>query len=476
MWASPRWRGLRSNTVRTGDLLERHPLPEEALPAHAADGTRVVYRGVGYDGALRAVSGSVFVPVGSAPPSGWPVVSYAHGTTGLADHCAPSRVGLTRREREHVARWLAAGYAVAATDYEGLATPGPHPYFHGEAVADDVIDVVRAARNLHDRIGRTWLVAGFSQGGHAALYTGLMATRYAPELDFRGTIALAPPVQLPQLVRFLAGVGDRPVSLLLPYLLAGVRVAHPAVDARVFLTDTGRDLVDFAAHATLMEMHRAVRGLTNDDAGLTDVHRRPGIAPILDACRVPVTRMDRPVYITAGTVDEIVPVEMVTAFVTDLRWAGADVLFDRHDGATHADLLTAGLDGIIGWATRIVRAHTGFDWFDADHDGRLTADDFAVCALRLAQACGAAPGSPAARAVRDGYAALWQAVETHAGPVDRTEFLHQAETRDDFAPEITTLATAVLHMALAGDSVPAAEIASAVRDPGRTDHWLFAGF
>jgi predicted esterase len=471
MWASPRWRGLRSNTVRTGDLIERHPLPEKSLPAHAADGTRVVYRGVGHDGARRAVSGSVFVPVGSAPPSGWPVVSYAHGTTGLADHCAPSRVGLTRREREHVARWLAAGYAVAATDYEGLATPGPHPYFNGEAVADDVIDIVRAARNLNDRIGRTWLVAGFSQGGHAALYTGLMASRYAPELDFRGTIALAPPVHMPRLVRILAAAGDRPVSLLLPFLLAGVRVAHPLVDARVFLTDTGRELVDFAARATLVDMHRAVLGLTNDDAGFTDVHRRPGIAPVLDACRVPVTRMDRPVYLTAGAADEIVPAEVVAAFATDLRRVGTDVRFDRHEGATHADILTAGLDDIIAWATRICRDRTGFD---TDHDGPLTADDFTVCALRLAQACGAAPGSAAARAVRDGYATLWHATETRAGPVDRTEFLHRAETGDDFDREIAVLADAVLRMALAGDSVPAAEIVSAVRDPGRMDDWLFA--
>ena len=476
MGFSTRWRGLGSETVRTGDLLERHPLPESLLPAHAEAGTRVVYRGVGYDGARRAVSGSVFVPVGSAPPSGWPVVGYAHGTTGLADHCAPSRVGLPSRERAHVARWLAAGYAVAATDYEGLATPGPHPYFHGEAVADDVIDVVRAARNLHDHVGRTWLVVGFSQGAHAALFTGLMAGRYAPELDFRGTVALAPPVQMPSLVRFLTGNGNRPVSLLLPFLLAGARTD---VDARVFLTDTGRRLVDQAKRATLVEMFRAVRGVTNDDAGLTDLHWRPGIASVLDACRVPVTRMDRPVFLTAGAADEIVPAEVVAAFAADLRRAGADVRFERHEHATHVDLLDAGLDEVIAWATRNVRVRTSFDLFDADHDGVLTGDDFAVCALRLAQACGSAPGSPAALAVRAGYAALWQAIAAGADTdaddsVDRTEFLRHVETGDGFGQQIDALADAVLRLAAGSDSVPATEIAAAVRDPGRTDDWLFA--
>jgi predicted esterase len=480
MCASHRWRGLRSEAVRTGDVLERHPLPEELLPRHAADGNRVLYRGIGHDGARRVVSGSVFLPFGSAPPNGWPVVSYAHGTTGLADHCAPSQVGLTRAERTHVGRWLAAGYAVAATDYEGLATPGPHPYFHGEAVADDVIDIVRAARELHDHVGRTWLVAGFSQGAHAALFTGLMASKYAPELDFRGTIALAPPVHLPQLVRFLTGGADRPVSLLLPFLLAGVRSRHE-VDARVFLTDTGRQLVDLATRATLVDMFRAVRGVTNADAGLTDVHRRPGVPEVLHACRVPVTRMDRPVYVTAGTADEIVPAEIVSAYVADLKWAGADVIYDRHEGAAHVDLLDAGLERIIGWATRIVRARTGFDWFDADHDGRLTGDDLAVYALRLVQACGSAPGTGAARLVRQRYAELWQAMADRAdvdfdGSVDRAEFTRYLETGAGFEREIGALSDAVLLMALGSESVPAAELAAAVRDPGRTDDWLFARF
>src|ERR1051326_5413947 len=168
-----------------GTLLGSRPLPAEFWPAGAADAMSVAYQGVGYHGAGREVTGSVFLPAGAPPAGGWPVGSYAHGTPGLSDQCAPSQVGLTRLEREHVSRWLAAGYVVAATDYEGLSTPGPHPYFNGEAVADDVVDIFRATRMLDRRVGRRWLVAGFSQGGHAALFVGLMAARYAPDLDFR---------------------------------------------------------------------------------------------------------------------------------------------------------------------------------------------------------------------------------------------------------------------------------------------------
>ncbi|GAA1313095.1 hypothetical protein GCM10009634_81780 [Saccharothrix xinjiangensis] len=411
-------------------MLDHRPLPRALWPDHAAEAFHLVYQGLGYDGSGRAVSGSLFLPDRPAPPGGLPVVSYAHGTTGLADHCAPSTTGLTRLEREHVARWLAAGYAVAATDYEGLATPGPHPYFNGEAVADDVVDIVRAARLLHPDVGRTWLVAGFSQGGHAALFTGLIAAAHAPELDFRGTLALAPPVHLPMLVDLVTADGAARTSVLLPFLLAGLRTSHPDFDARALLTAAGGRLVDVAETATLVDMFRAVGRLTNDDTGTTDLASRPGVAPVLRACRVPVTRMDRPVLVSAGGADELVPLVVVERFVADLEGAGATVRFDRHAGATHADVLRADHDRLIDWADELIRdevAPPDFDPLDADGDGDLTRDDFDVFALRLAQGAGEPPGSPRARAIRHGYRALWDRLAERAdadadGRVTREEF------------------------------------------------------
>ncbi|MFI7677991.1 lipase family protein [Actinophytocola sp. NPDC049390] len=194
--------------MRTGDVLERHPVPDWQWPVHAADAARIVFHSPGYDGSGRAAGGSVFLPVGTPPPGGWPVVSYVPGL-------GP---GPTGPERVHVDRWLGAGYAVTVADQHSL---GPHPYLNGEAVADDVVDIVRAARTTDPHVGKAWLVVGFSRGAHAALFTGLVASRYAPELHFRGTVAIAPPVHAPLLVAELTADGDRPLSPLLPYLLTG---------------------------------------------------------------------------------------------------------------------------------------------------------------------------------------------------------------------------------------------------------------
>lgn len=151
---------------------------------------------------------------------------------------------------------------------------------------------------------------------------------------------------------------------------------------------------------------------------------RPGVAPILHACRVPVARMDRPVFVTAGTADEIVPVEVVERFVAELGAAGNAVRYRGFEGASRADVLGTELDELLAWT-----GDPAAGPFDADGDGRLTLDDYEVCALRLVQAFGEPPGSPNAVAVRDGYRALWRAVAARAD-VDADGAVSPAEFRD----------------------------------------------
>ncbi len=454
----------------SGALLQHDPLPVEFWPEHTAQAHRMLYAGLGYHGGPRDVTGMALVPDAPVPAGGFPIVGYAHGTTGLGDSAAPSQVGFTRLEREHVARWLAAGYIVAVTDYEGLSTPGPHPYLNGEAVADDVVDAVRAARQLGVATSGGWVVAGFSQGGHAALFVGLMASRYAPELDFRGTVSLAPPVHMPLLIGTATAEGSRQVSILTSYLLAGLPISHPEFDPRALLTDEGDRLVDLAATAPLVDVLKAGRGLTNDRVGTTNLHDREGVLALLDTCRVPVTRFDRPVLLAAGGADEVVPLEVVQQFTDDLRAAGTDVEFVCHEGASHGAVLTADVDALTRWSTAQLSApgpapaasaaaggarDSRFSLLDPTGDGYVTRDDYEAFALRLVQAFGQPPGTPAALAVREGYRRLWQGLADRAeadrdGRISEAEFLAWvgAVGEDDgFDDEIAPLARAVVALA-----------------------------
>jgi hypothetical protein len=156
-----------------GDLIWSRKASRAARLAGARSNRLVLYRSRGVAGRI-AVSGLVSVPRRKPPRGGWPVVTWAHGGTGIADKCAPTRdPRVVRSGRPLYESWLKRGYAVVATDYEGLGTPRyVHPAGIGASEGRGVLDIVRAARRLDRRIGRRVIVAGISQGGQGALFAG----------------------------------------------------------------------------------------------------------------------------------------------------------------------------------------------------------------------------------------------------------------------------------------------------------------
>ena len=165
-----------------GGLIWTRKLTGTAALKGGATNRLVLYRSTGVDGKAVAVSGTVSVPKGKAPKGGWPVITWGHGTTGIADACAPSRDSASNPAHTLInyaypllQRWLKAGYAVVRTDYEGLGTPGEHPYLIGRSEGYSMLDMVRAARKLDKRLGRQVIIAGHSQGGQAALWAASLA-------------------------------------------------------------------------------------------------------------------------------------------------------------------------------------------------------------------------------------------------------------------------------------------------------------
>jgi acetyl esterase/lipase len=169
---------------------------EVMMPTRSgATAYRVLYRSVGLHGEPIAVSGVIIVPPGSPPPGGRPIVAWAHPTTGVTPRCAPSLALFVFQQIQGLREMTAHGFIVAATDYPGLGTPETHPYLVGDSEARAVIDSVRVARALTGAPNR-FAVWGHSQGGQAALFTGLIAKTYAPELDLVGVAAAAPATEL----------------------------------------------------------------------------------------------------------------------------------------------------------------------------------------------------------------------------------------------------------------------------------------
>jgi acetyl esterase/lipase len=181
-----------------GTIIRQEPMM--FAPSGAA-AYRVLYRSTGLHDEPIAVSGIIVIPPGPAPEGGRPIVAWAHPTTGIVPRCAPSLAIFHFQQIQGLRDMVERGNIVAATDYPGLGTVGPHPYLVGISEGRAVLDSVRAARGMAGAAGANRFgVWGHSQGGQAVLYAGLLAESYAPEMTLVGVAAAAPATDLATLL------------------------------------------------------------------------------------------------------------------------------------------------------------------------------------------------------------------------------------------------------------------------------------
>ncbi|NLE78353.1 MAG: lipase [Rhodococcus sp.] len=329
-----------------GTVTHSEPLPSELSLPGAAAAYRLTYNTLGIGEQPATSTGAVFVPEGAAPEGGWPILSWAHGTVGLGDDCAPSEHPRTPRDSAYLSHWLDEGYAVVATDYVGLGTPGLHPYLDGDVAAHSVIDMVRAGRAVVPELSNKWMAIGQSQGGHAAVYTAHEATSYAPELDFRGAVATGAPSNLEHLFPFgdpaFPEIGLDGLTTFSTYILAGMREADPGLDVNSYLTPRGRELVDSARTLCYDDQAERVAGVSVGALLSRSLNNPEFRGAITNYLAVPTTGYDRPLFLGQGLTDTVVPAPLSFALAPQLLAGGADVTYRTyptdHNGTMAASL------------------------------------------------------------------------------------------------------------------------------------------
>ncbi len=216
-----------------GDLIRTQPLKDD----NGDTGLRIMYHSTDVNGTDRAVTGVAYYPTDEAPEGGWPVLAEAHGTTGIASQCAPSRIPL-----------VPGSYGVRGvrvqTDYIGLGPVGElHSYLSATAEGNAMVDSVVAVHQIADaHAGDEWLVYGHSQGGHAALITNEIAEERAPQFDLLGTAAVSPGAQ------FTETYGDTiQTGIITTMVLFGAFEENPDLDPADYLNPEayaqGKDVV-----------------------------------------------------------------------------------------------------------------------------------------------------------------------------------------------------------------------------------------
>src|SRR6478735_819828 len=284
-------------------------LTGKAKLSSAKSNRLLLYLGQTTSGHDTAISGTVHVPKGKAPKSGWPIVTWAHGTSGIADACAPSRVAMPAQyDQKLLNRWLKAGYAVVRPDYDGLGTPSTRPYLIGVSQGRSVLDMVRAARKLDRTLGKKVVVAGHSQGGHAALCAGSLAGKWPPELDVRGTLALAPASHLGEQAGLLGALtSPSPLSGLAAMIVRGVDNEHQDLGIAALLSDRARALFPQVDEVCLGDLTKtgSFGGLAPSELFRPGVNLAPTIAA-LNANDPETLKIRSVVQVEQGTADTTV--------------------------------------------------------------------------------------------------------------------------------------------------------------------------
>lgn len=331
----------RSIPGEPGRLVRAEPFTREV--PDDAQAWRILYTTTGVDGLVRVASGLVVVPTGGDGRP-WPVIDWDHGTTGFAQHCAPSL-----QERPFwaggmyvIKRVIREGWALVATDYIGLGTQGPHPYLFGRASATASLDAVRAARELTEaNLGPSTVVWGHSQGGGAALWTGALAREYAPNVWVRGVAAFAPASDPPALV---GHVSEVPGGLIFAsYAFAAYSAIYPDITYEQYIPPGLQTSLRVMSQRCLTDPTIALSVIavigTSADPGIfaTD----PSYGPLGTRLRESVAPLEigAPLFVGQGISDSIVPVRTQDAYVKRVCATGQRVDYRRYVGFEHAQVM-----------------------------------------------------------------------------------------------------------------------------------------
>lgn len=336
---------------RPGSLLRSEPLKDVTLPI-GTRGWRILYTTTIDDGTPATAVATVFAP-SDMPAGPRPVIAWEHGTMGLLQKCMPSLLSAPSEGIPILDRVMASGWVVVATDYSFAEKDGPHPYIIGEGEARAALDAVRAARRMPElTLDERTVVWGHSQGGHAALWTGIVGPRYAPDVELAGIVAIAPTADMKSIVEANLLVNKR----LGPYLAAAYSRFYPDVKFDTALrpeaVDAAREMVSLCGFFPTEDPKRI--------AALSKTFEGPALATTNEAFaarleqNAPDGPIAAPLLIGQGLADSVVAPRHTDAYVKERCAAGQRLDYWEFYGADHGTIVQDGTplrQPLIAWTT-----------------------------------------------------------------------------------------------------------------------------
>jgi pimeloyl-ACP methyl ester carboxylesterase len=286
-------------------------------------------------------------------PSGpRPVIVWEHGTTGLLQKCMPSLTSAPTDDNPARNRISAEGWVVVATDYSFAEKGGPHPYLIGEGEARAALDSARAARQMPGLMLDTRTVVwGHSQGGHAALWTGIIGPRYAPDVKIVGIAAIAPLANIKDILAINVAVDQR----LGPYLARSYSRFYPDVTfeqaVRPEALAAAREMANLCGFVPAEDPKRiSVLAATLDGPALATSANK-ALADRLEQ-NAPTAAIAAPVVIAQGLLDGVVPAAATSVYVEDRCIDGQRLEYWTFTDRDHSTIVEPGTpleEPLVAW-------------------------------------------------------------------------------------------------------------------------------
>jgi pimeloyl-ACP methyl ester carboxylesterase len=337
---------------KPGALLRSEPLKDVILPA-GMQGWRILYTTTVDDNTPATAVATVFAP-SDAPAGPCPVIAWEHATTGLVQKCMPSLLSTSTKGIPEGHRIVMAGGVVIATDYSFAEKGGPHPYLIGEGEARAALDSVRAARQISGlTLDRRVVVWGYSQGGHAALWAGIAAPRYAPDLEILGVVAVAPAANIKNLLAMNVEMDKR----FGPYLARSYSRFYPDITleqaVRPEALDAARQIVNLCDFLPPEDPERIEALATTFDGPALATSSNKALQARLEQ-NTPDRPIEAPVVIAQGLSDIVVPPSATETYVEERCAAGQRLEYWTFAGRDHLTIIQPGTpleDLLIKWTT-----------------------------------------------------------------------------------------------------------------------------
>ena len=342
---------------KPGELIRSQSFEQYELP-FSVDAFRILYHSRSATGEDVAASGVVLIPSERKPPSGgWPVIAWAHGTSGVARRCAPS-LARNLGHGPFLSMYVNLGYAVVAADYTGLGTDFRNAFLDGPSNATDIIASISAAHAAVPQLGTKWIVMGAAEGTLAAVAVAEKENEIR-DPGYLGSIAISGLADGKEWYRPSApgssgpgssGAGSSGAgssSLMLASLAFGIKTVYPQFQVADMLTENGLALerqveeTCWEAEASgVLPIAEVVKPGWDDNGFVRQYFARNRLAQ---------TRAQGPIMVISSDSDQAIPETLTAQTIARMCKQGERVQWQRYSNLDPGRVIGDSVRDQISW-------------------------------------------------------------------------------------------------------------------------------